>query len=94
MVVQARTLEFYGQYGFADEVVEHGVVAGAAHLREGGDDGRSREVISFNFKDLGKGLSPYPFALAYPQDDHEHFLVGKLNAGLAWRRAEGIAGLR
>ncbi len=27
MVVQARTLEFYGQYGFAQEVVEQGVVA-------------------------------------------------------------------
>ena len=25
MVVQARTLEFYRQYGFADEVVEAGV---------------------------------------------------------------------
>ena len=27
MVVQARTLEFYGQYGFAREVIEAGVVA-------------------------------------------------------------------
>src|SRR5579859_4045029 len=32
MVVQARTLEFYGQFGFADEVVRQGVKAGAAHL--------------------------------------------------------------
>jgi 2-polyprenyl-6-methoxyphenol hydroxylase-like FAD-dependent oxidoreductase len=88
MVVQARTLEFYGQYGFADEMIEQGVVAGAAHLREGGDDGRGREVVSFSFKDLGEGLSPYPFALAYPQDDHEHFLVSKLNAAggaVEWR---------
>jgi 2-polyprenyl-6-methoxyphenol hydroxylase-like FAD-dependent oxidoreductase len=88
MVVQARTLEFYGQYGFADEMVEQGVRAGAAHLREGGDDGRGREVVSFSFKDLGEGLSPYPFALAYPQDDHERFLVSKLNAAggaVEWR---------
>src|SRR5579863_6023190 len=55
MVVQARTLEFYGQYGFADEMIEQGVVAGTAHLREGGD-GRGREVVSFSFKDLGEGL--------------------------------------
>ncbi len=27
---------------------------------------------------MGAGLSPYPFALAYPQDDHERFLIGKL----------------
>jgi 2-polyprenyl-6-methoxyphenol hydroxylase-like FAD-dependent oxidoreductase len=88
MVVQARTLEFYGQYGFAGEMIEQGVKAGAAHLREGGDDGRGHEVVSFSFKDLGEGLSPYPFALAYPQDDHERFLVDKLKAAggtVEWR---------
>jgi 2-polyprenyl-6-methoxyphenol hydroxylase-like FAD-dependent oxidoreductase len=88
MVVQARTLEFYGQFGFADEVVRQGVKAGAAHLREGGQDGRGREVVSFSFKDLGEGLSPYPFALAYPQDDHERFLIDKLKSAggnVEWR---------
>jgi 2-polyprenyl-6-methoxyphenol hydroxylase-like FAD-dependent oxidoreductase len=77
MVVQARTLEFYGQYGFAQEVVEQGVVAETAHVREGGASG-SREVLSISFKEMGAGLSPYPFALAYPQDDHERFLIEKL----------------
>jgi 2-polyprenyl-6-methoxyphenol hydroxylase-like FAD-dependent oxidoreductase len=80
MVVQARTLEFYGQYGFADEMIEQGVVAGAAHLRDGGERSRGREIVSFSFKELGEGLSPFPFALAYPQDDHERFLVARLNA--------------
>lgn len=77
MVVQARTLEFYDQYGFADEVVEQGVVAETAHVWEGGSSG-SREVLFISFKEMGAGLSPYPFALAYPQDDHERFLIGKL----------------
>ena len=77
MVVQARTLEFYGQYGFADEVVNEGVIAETAHVREGGESG-SREVLSISFKELGSGISPYPFALAYPQDDHERFLIEKL----------------
>ncbi len=77
MVVQARTLEFYGQYGFAAELVEQGVIAETAHVREGGTDG-SREVLSISFKEMGAGLSPYPFALAYPQDDHERFLIRKL----------------
>ncbi len=78
MVVQARTLEFYGQYGFAGEVIEQGVVAETAHVREGGETSRSREVLSISFKEMGAGLSPYPFALAYPQDDHERFLIEKL----------------
>src|SRR4030095_11070250 len=78
MVVQARTLEFYDQFGFADEVVRQGIPAGRAHLREGGENGRSREVVLVSFKDLGEGLSPYPFPLAYPQDEHERFLAGNL----------------
>jgi len=84
MVVQARTLEFYGQYGLADGKSSNEVLSRAetAHVREGGSGG-SREVLSLSFKDMGAGLSPYPFALAYPQDDHERFLIEKLkDAGL------------
>jgi 2-polyprenyl-6-methoxyphenol hydroxylase-like FAD-dependent oxidoreductase len=87
LVVQARTLEFYGQFGFADEVIAQGVVAHSVHIREG-DDVSAHEVTSVSFRDLGDGISPYPFALAYAQDDHERFLIGKLKeAGFAieWR---------
>ncbi len=78
MVVQARTLEFYDQFGFAEEVVKQGVIAKTAHVREGGDFDSGREVLSISFQTLGGGLSPFPFALAYPQDDHERFLIKKL----------------
>ncbi|MFY9860325.1 MAG: FAD-dependent monooxygenase, partial [Candidatus Cybelea sp.] len=74
MVVQARTLEFYRQFGFADAMVEEGIVVQRLHLRESGRGGRSREVLQLRFSDLGAGVSPYPFALTYPQDDHERFL--------------------
>src|SRR5580700_3753755 len=69
MVIQARTLEFYNQFGFADEMVAQGIIADAAHVLEGGDSGSAHEVTKIRFKDLGDGVSPYPFALAYPQDD-------------------------
>lgn len=88
MVVQARTLEFYDQLGFADEVIRQGVPADKAHLREGGENGPVREVVSVSFRDLGEGLSPYPFPLAYPQDDHERLLAGKLieaGGSVEWR---------
>ena len=78
MVVQARTLEFYGQFGFAAEVISQGVIADSAHIREGGDKDGAHEVNTFSFRDLGNAISPYPFALAYPQDDHERFLIRKL----------------
>jgi 2-polyprenyl-6-methoxyphenol hydroxylase-like FAD-dependent oxidoreductase len=78
LAVQARTLEFYGQFGFADEVIAQGTVAESVHIREGGDHVAAREVTTFSFRDLGDGISPYQFALAYAQDDHERFLIGKL----------------
>ncbi len=54
------------------------MIAETAHVRESGESGGGREVLSISFKEMGAGLSPYPFALAYPQDDHERFLIEKL----------------
>src|SRR5690242_1143744 len=79
MVVQARTLELYRQLGLAEAVVARGIPIEAAHLREAGE-----EVARISLKDMGHGLSPYPFALSFPQDDHERFLEERLRAaGLA-----------
>jgi 2-polyprenyl-6-methoxyphenol hydroxylase-like FAD-dependent oxidoreductase len=73
MVVHARTLELYRQFGFGDDVVKQGVKASAAHIRVKG-----RHLMNVNFAEMGGHISPYPFALAYPQDDHERFLIRKL----------------
>ncbi|MFY4775778.1 FAD-dependent monooxygenase [Metabacillus sp. RGM 3146] len=75
LVVHARTLEFYQQMGFAEEIVNRGIKINAIHYRKGID-----EKAEINFLDLGKGLSPFPFALSYPQDDHEKLLTEKLAA--------------
>jgi 2-polyprenyl-6-methoxyphenol hydroxylase-like FAD-dependent oxidoreductase len=75
MAVHARTLEFYRQLGFADAVVNLGIRIETIHLREHGDD-----IAELPLKDIGAGLSPYPFVLAFPQDDHERFLVEQLTA--------------
>jgi 2-polyprenyl-6-methoxyphenol hydroxylase-like FAD-dependent oxidoreductase len=90
IAVQARTLEFYQQLGLAQEVVDLGIKLEAAHLREGG-----REFVTLAFGNLGDGLSPFPFALSFAQDEHERFLVRKLEAagvsiewGVALRKFE------
>ena len=80
MVVQARTLEFYRQFGFADEMIAQGVIIHRVHMRELGRDGHPHEVMQATFGDLGEGISPYPFAFSFPQDDHERFLTAKLAA--------------
>src|SRR5215470_10072666 len=73
LAVQARTLEFYGQIGLADPVVELGRKAVAANLWVAGQ--RAARAV---FGDLGAGLSPYPYALIFPQDEHELLLLSRL----------------
>ncbi|UTE76787.1 FAD-dependent monooxygenase [Rossellomorea sp. KS-H15a] len=73
LVLHARTMEFYRQLGFGDEISELGIKLESLHIREG-----SREKAHLTFKDLGEDLSPYPYMLSYPQDDHEQFLGEKL----------------
>lgn len=75
MALHARTLEFYDQSGFADEVVNRGIEISRLHVRES-----AKERATIAFSDLGGALSPYPFVLCFPQDDHERFLVDRLSA--------------
>lgn len=73
--VQARTLELYDQLGLAEEMVSGGVRVDLVHVRD-----RGRVVVAVDVRDAGRGLSPYPFILCYPQDDHEALLARELAA--------------
>src|SRR3989454_77203 len=73
LAVQARTLEFYRQLGFADELVEAGLVFSAANLWA-----RGRRAAHVELGRLGAGKSPFPYGLIYPQDEHERFLIERL----------------
>lgn len=73
MVVQARTLELYRQLGFADEVIAAGFPLKRIRMRQ-----ENEQIATVEFAEIGTKVSPYPFALSYPQDAHERFLVEKL----------------
>ena len=76
VAVQARTLEFYRQLDLSDAVVEAGVKVAAANFWVGGAN-----VARLSLGRIGEGLSPFPYALTYPQDAHERLLVaGSLSA--------------
>jgi 2-polyprenyl-6-methoxyphenol hydroxylase-like FAD-dependent oxidoreductase len=75
MVVQARTLEFYRQLGFADAAVAAGFRLDHLRLRS-----ETHEIATVPLGEVGKGESPFPFALSLPQDDHERLLTDRLNA--------------
>lgn len=78
MVVHARTLEFYQQIGIADEVVAKGLNVDNINIRK---NGNNRASVALG--PLGKDLSPFPFVLSFPQDDHEKLLIEHLqNAGI------------
>lgn len=73
LAVQARTLEFYAQIGLADTVVAMGRRVPAFNLWVGGRR-KARALLG----EIGAGLSPFPFALVFPQDEHERLLVDRL----------------
>jgi len=73
VAVQARTLEFYRQVGLADTVVNAGVQVAAANLWAGG-----ARVARLPLGRMGEGVSPFPYALMYGQDEHERLLVAEL----------------
>lgn len=73
LVMHARTLEFYQQMGLAETIVHQGLRFTAVNLWANGEH-RGRVPIG----DIGEGLSPFPYMLIYPQDEHEKFLIGEL----------------
>ena len=76
VAVQARTLEMYQQVGIADAVVQAGRRFDSVNLWV-----RGRRVAHLEFGAMGQGISPFPYGLIYPQDEHERLLIDCL-AGL------------
>ena len=73
LAVQARTLELYNQMGLSDAIVELGRKTVAMNLWVAG-----KQVAHAVFGDMGGGLSPFPYALIFPQDEHESLLIDRL----------------
>lgn len=67
--VQARTLEIYEQMGLADKLISLGKPAEKVRMIEGGVV-RGEAVL----RDIGAGMSAYPFMLIVEQGKHENLL--------------------
>src|SRR3954466_10759971 len=66
LAVQARTLEFYHQMGLDEAVIAGGVKVEHINFWVNG-----RRAARAPLQAIGEGLSPYAFALIFPQDAHE-----------------------
>jgi len=73
LAVQARTLEFHRQIGIVDDVLAAGVRIEQLTARTPSGIGATLKLADF-----GKGVSPYSFAFALPQDIHERILIEHL----------------
>jgi 2-polyprenyl-6-methoxyphenol hydroxylase-like FAD-dependent oxidoreductase len=88
LAVQARTLEFYRQIDLAHDVIERGLRLGAVNLWR-----RGEQAAHVELGPMGEGLSPFPFGIIFPQDEHERLLVEKLLAlGVAVERRTTLDG--
>ena len=74
MAVQARTLEIYSKMGIVDDALRLGRRASGANMWANG-----KWTARIPLGDIGKHLSPFPFALALGQDDNERIMGAKLH---------------
>jgi 2-polyprenyl-6-methoxyphenol hydroxylase and related FAD-dependent oxidoreductases len=89
LAVQARTLELYRQIGLAGAVVDRGRTVLAMNLWVSGN-----QVAHGVLGAMGAGISPFPYALIYPQDEHERLLIDRLSeAGVEVERKTEFLGL-
>ncbi|HEX6467020.1 MAG TPA: FAD-dependent monooxygenase [Terriglobales bacterium] len=75
LVMHARNLEFYRQMGIDRIAIERGIEFKVANLWL-----RGKRVGRLPFGDLRASISPYPYALIFPQDQHEEMLVEQLES--------------
>ena len=73
LAVQARTLEFYRQVDLAATVLQRGLRLEAVNLWR-----RGKRAAHVELGEIGEGLSPFPFGVIFPQDEHERFLIERL----------------
>jgi 2-polyprenyl-6-methoxyphenol hydroxylase-like FAD-dependent oxidoreductase len=88
LAVQARTLELYRQLDLADAIAAHGHKVPAVNLWV-----RGEPAARVPFETIGSDLTPYPFLLIFPQDEHERLLIDRLKAlGVSVERQTELTG--
>lgn len=79
LLIHSRTLELYQQIGLTDEILKVGDKLETLKILVE-KEGDTRLLESVSYRDLGKGITPYPYIFILPQDKHEPLLERKLNS--------------
>ncbi len=89
LAVQARTLEFYRQLGISDCLVDRGKKDVAINFH-----GVGSKQARAEFADAATHVSPFPYVLVFPQDEHERLLIDTLSKeGVKVERNTELLGL-
>ena len=89
LAVQARTLELYSQLGLADDGGRARAQDDRREYLGGGQEGGAIPSSAT----WAAGLSPFPYALIFPQDEHERLLIERLaEAGVKVERRTELVG--
>lgn len=73
LVIHARTLEFYRQLQISEDIVNAGFKFPALNLWV-----NHIPKARVQLADVGRGLTPFPYIIVLPQDQHEEILIEKL----------------
>ena len=73
LAVQARTLENYRQIGLAPDLLSRALPFANVNLWR-----RGSRVAHVDLSSVGRGVSPFPFGVIFPQDEHERLLIAHL----------------
>lgn len=74
LILQARTLEIFGQMGIAREAISGGVIADQVNIFSDG-----KKIAGTSIRDIGGKLSPYPFLLMLEQSKTVKLLLSFIN---------------
>jgi len=74
LIVQARSLEIFQQMGIAQSAIQSGIIANEIRLIFNG-----KKSFSIPVKDLGKGLTQFPYLLLLEQSKTEQLLTDFIN---------------
>jgi 2-polyprenyl-6-methoxyphenol hydroxylase-like FAD-dependent oxidoreductase len=90
MGVQAHTLEYYQQIGIAKDVIAGGII-----IKDMCFFSHRQQIATAHVGEMGVGLSPFPYMLSYPQDDHEKLLITYLaKLGVSVERNTELIGMQ
>ncbi len=74
LILQARTLEIFGQMGIAREAIADGIIADQVNIFSNG-----KKIAGTSIRDIGGKLSPYPFLLMLEQSKTVKLLLNFIN---------------